>query len=99
MGGYIYLRITVSILCADRSCVYVANRYRKSIMMKTVTLPKPQAIPYSYVKAFKDDYNLVEEDVLLLEGETHVLPEAVPVCSANILLNRLFLNIYCYRAT
>ena len=50
-----------------------------SVMMKLVTTPIRQAVPKTRTRGLRNDFGDVQEDVLLLEGETHLLPEPVPV--------------------
>ena len=38
---------------------------------KTVIQPIKQVVPRSSIRGFKDDYNRVDTDVVLIEGEVH----------------------------
>ena len=53
--------------------------FEGSVMMKLVTTPIRQAVPTIHIRGLRNDFGDVQEDVLLLEGETHLLPEPVPV--------------------
>ena len=48
-------------------------------LMKIVTMPIKQVVPKRHLRGLKDDFGDVLEDVLLLEGETHLPQEPVPV--------------------
>ena len=48
--------------------------------MKLVTTPVKQAAPRPHLRGLEDDFGILNDDVFLLEGETHLFPEAVPVC-------------------
>ena len=46
---------------------------------KTVVQPIRQVVPRSSIRGFKDDYHYVDTDVVLIEGEVHVMRKPVSI--------------------